>query len=185
MNIIGKNICFSGGSKGADKLFGELATKAGHKVYHWSFQGHYSPCPKEQIYQLSYSKLLEADKHLKLANDYLKRTWPTSSEYVNNLLRRNYYQIKYASQVYATTPFDENMKPLGGTSWAILMAMERRIQIYNFDPNDQQWYEFNYVKWQKCNDVPTPSGWYAGIGSSELLDVAANVIKELYSPLIS
>ena len=180
------NICYSGGSKGADQLFGELAEKVGHQIVHWSFEGHYSPCKKRYVIPLKAISLAKADTHLIKANQYLKRTFPTKMEYVNNLLRRNYYQITDSERVYSSTPFDEDFKPLGGTSWAIVMGIDIGInEFYNYDINRHSWIQFNPERktWYEIDikDIPTPYGKYTGIGSSELSQEAAEQIRLLYN----
>lgn len=180
------NICYSGGSMGADQLFGEMAEQSGHKVVHWSFQNHHSPCKREFVHQLPYVDLLKADPYLKQADLYLKRTWPTRSEYVNNLLRRNYYQIKDSERLYASCAFDEDMKPLGGTAWAIVMAMQQDMnEIYVFDHTRDQWFSWlsdGAFSWLPVSfdSIPYPHGKYAGIGSSKLPKNGRQAIIDLY-----
>lgn len=170
------NICYSGGAKGADTIFGEQAAKAGHKVV------HYRP---KNVKDPEIKKL--ADQQLILANKYLKRTYPTDKESVNDLLRRNYLQIRTADKIYAVTPLNENMIPYGGTAWAIVMGMNYGIEeIYVFDYVKDCWYEYNGVSWNKVRYVPEPEGEYAGIGSRVLPENGVKVIKSLYrfNPLL-
>ena len=39
------NICLSGGADGSDLQWAMMAGSLGHKVVHWSFQGHRSEAP--------------------------------------------------------------------------------------------------------------------------------------------
>lgn len=187
------NICYSGGSKGADVLFGKLALEAGHDLIHWSFQNHHIAGQKLNAKVLSYPQLMEADQPLKMANEFLKRQYPTRSEYVNNLLRRNYWQIKEADSVYAAMRFTDDMIPLGGTSWAIIMAAMklRRPKAYIFNINDDKWYRFPevislYGSHQRLlteidfTKIPKPQGKYAGIGASDLPENGIQAIESLY-----
>ena len=178
------NTCYSGGSKGADQLFGELAAKADHQVFHWSFQGHHSRGTKETTYILNAVRLAEANRPLIEANNYLNRNYPTRSEYVNNLLRRNYYQVKHSQRIYAVCNFTEDMVPLGGTAWAIVMGANLGIsEMYVFDQDREQWFEYDKkFQWEEIqrSDIPTPHGHYAGIGKSELNKAGADAIISLY-----
>lgn len=185
------NICYSGGAKGADITFGNAASKAGHKVIHWSFQNHHCLGEKNQIVRLNAHQLSKADEQLKLANYYLQKTFPTRSEYVNNLLRRNYYQVNGSDRIYAACRFDRsddfNVKPLGGTSWALVMGIDMGIkEVYVFDLDLDQWlfYENNpfLSSWQPIDfdDIPKPSGNYAGIGASNLTKNGKIAIESLY-----
>lgn len=166
------NICYSGGAKGADTIFGEQAAKAGHKVVHYRPKDVKDPQLKKV-----------ADIYLLAANDFLKRTYPTDKESVNDLLRRNYLQIEQADKIYAITPLNEDMIPYGGTAWAIAMGMIIGIEeIYVFDYVKDCWFShIGLNKWDKLNDFPPkPEGEYAGIGSRILPANGVRAIEKLY-----
>lgn len=191
--ILNGGLCLSGGSDGADKLFGENALEAGHRVIHWSFLNHRSEGRPENTIVLPAINLLQADSQLNLANVYLQRTFPTRSEYVNNLLRRNWYQVETTDRVYAVCKFDDDYKPIGGTSWAIVMAIHNHVQeIYAFNVSIERWMKFDrkYIdtnmihkdEWEliDLDDVPRPHGIYTGIGMSELSQIGHDAIVSLY-----
>ena len=183
------NICYSGGAVGADSLFGELAAKAGHKVIHWAFAEQGSKVPKETLNRLPYGLLIKADPWLKRTNVILKRTFPTRSVYTNNLLRRNYFQVKTTERVYAITRLDENNGiPQGGTGWAIVMGILLKVpEIYVFDPDANFWNKFdnfnsrfNQITWEAISSPPLPYGRYTGIGNIDLTESGINAIRGLY-----
>lgn len=185
------NVCHSGGSKGADLLFGKLAARAGHKVFHHSFAGHYTDdCPEGTVVTHNAFELSLADKELRKCVGFLKKEYPTRSIYVNGLLQRNYYQINNSDRVYASCAFDSGFIPQGGTAWALTMAMNRGItEIYNFDWSAFNglgaWYKWRGTfmdKWEEipAKDVPLPYGSYAGIGSSGLPGNGRQAIWDLY-----
>jgi hypothetical protein len=139
---------------------------------------------------------MRAHNPLLEANSILDRKYPTRSEYVNNLLRRNYYQISISDSIYAVCLIDKNGIPVGGTAWAIAMGVQRGIdRIYVFDPDKGAWFILNSVhkaqgsfnksvwksSWLHSFEMPPmPSGHYAGIGMSELPDNGAAEIRKLY-----
>lgn len=181
--------CFSGGAKGADQLFGECAEAVGHAVVHWTFGEHFSPCRKELIVRLGYTHLMKADPYLIEANALIKRQFPTRSEYVNNLLRRNFYQVFDNDRLYAVTALNPDGIPFGGTAWAIVMGYNLGMrEMYVFDTVVNVWKSFerkngNRYEWNEHwddEDIPFPKGRYAGIGSSELPESGAISIRKLY-----
>ena len=112
----------SGGADGADTEWGEIASLHGHEVIHFSFDGHNTRCKNGQIIRLPYNHLTVADPWLKKAKTYLHRQYPSKSKYVNNLLRRNYYQVKETDAVYAIGTFQPHTNIVdGGTAWATTM----------------------------------------------------------------
>lgn len=183
-----EHICFSGGAQGADAKFGEMATKAGHGVVHFSFSNHNTQCPKDTVLILQDSELVLADPLLEICAKKLGRTFPTRNDHVNNLLRRNYFQVNQTERVYAVAPIDKDGKIIGGTAWAVQMAIQRHVkEIYLFDSFAERWYTYDpMTEWEdywKPTDylyVPRPYGYYTGIGTRELPEAGAAAIEVLY-----
>lgn len=150
--LVGKlsdNLMLSGGAKGADTIWGEYATKAGHQVIHWSFDGHKSHAPENQTVKLDIETLKEADIRLEMAKQSLGRNIPYNKPWIVNLLRRNWFQVQYAESVFAVGTFADDA-PIagieinrqrknklginGGTAWAIQMYVDRWQEAREKDP---------------------------------------------------
>lgn len=185
------NSCLSGGADGADLQWGMCAGSAGHHVVHWSFEGHRSKAPDAEVSILSKEQLEQADESVKRANKTLKRHFPTRNGFVNNLLRRNYYQIKWTQAVYAVAKL-ENGIVSGGTAWATQMYMDRYLfdgepieecHLYLFDQLTEKWFSWSNG-WIEITEPPVPSGVWTGIGSRELTDAGKHAIRALlgFSP---
>lgn len=143
------NLCLSGGAKGADATWGEEASKIGHQVIHWSFDGHKSYGNPDHTIKLDEETLKEADIRLEEANLSLKRRIPYGKPWIVNLLRRNWFQVKYATTVYAVGTLNENaimrnqlhkqrkhdllvksdhLGINGGTSWSCQMYLDYYLE---------------------------------------------------------
>lgn len=184
------NICYSGGAEGADQFWGILALNYNHNLIHWSFGKHrknYNFIGGECTYILSQNELNLADPCLIKANYILKRQFPTKSLYVNNLLRRNYYQISTSNSVYAVSNIVNN-EISGGTAWAVQMFININIDNNEFNPLyvlnqiDDIWYEYDYYSetWTISKDIPCPSGIWTGIGTRNLLESSKNKMLDLF-----
>lgn len=181
-------VCYSGGATGADALFGQCAEKVGHKVIHYSFEGHGSK--EKNTVKLNMFELMEADPYLQDANKYIRRTFPSKKAEVNSLLRRNYYQVRETKRVYAVCPLDDRGIPLGGTAWAVAMAVVLKVRdIHVFDTFKGLWVRFVEVDpttkqfiWKaiEWTQVPFPSRQYTGIGSRTISASAEKAVKQLY-----
>lgn len=183
------NMCLSGGADGADIAWGIAAEKAGHRIVHWSFIGHRSTANNLSV--LNSTQLKVADSYLELANKSLMRKWPTSSNTVNNLLRRNFYQIYYSDSVYAISTLTQDrslLKISGGTAWACQMYVDRWLhtdsnmdncQLYLFDQLSEKWFNWKNT-WLEINQPPVPSGVYAGIGTRDLNQAGLHAICNVY-----
>src|SRR4051812_379906 len=121
------NLCISGAADGADIAWGEIAKHNGHAVCHWSFNGH-RPKISGDVYFLTNDQLKEADPALIKANQKLKRKYPTNSNHVNNLLRRDYWQVIRSDSVYIVSWFVKDSSLLtinGGSAWAAQIYVDQ------------------------------------------------------------
>ena len=174
----GSNVCLSGGADGADLQWGLQAGKAGHGVIHWSFQGHRTQAPEQEVVRLTEEQLKRADEALKRANRTLKRSWPSKHDITNNLLRRNYYQIKDTQALYAVSDLSWDKGVSGGTAWATQMYMDRFLidgepmencQLYLLNKATLRWYSWYDGKWDlMISRPPRPKGLWTGIGSRDI-----------------
>ena len=90
----------SGGAEGSDLYWQRIGTKFGMKVKAFSFEAHNTRNSNARVV-LSLEQLKKADEFLHNANRTLKRHFPTGKSFVNNLLRRNWYQVKDTRAVFA------------------------------------------------------------------------------------
>ena len=166
-----QDICLSGGADGADLQWGMVAGAAGHMVVHWSFAGHRSMAPPAEIVVLDDAQLQAADEFCLKASKTLKRHFPPKSLKVQNLLRRNWYQVKDAERVYAVVEKVTDGIVAGGTAWATQMFIDRhqgkRCECYIFDQETDSWYRWD-EGWFAIGAPPMPHGVWAGVGTRKL-----------------
>jgi hypothetical protein len=178
-------ICNSGGAQGADMAFERACVKKGITVRAYSFQGHKTESQNKII--LTETQLLEGHQSLLVANETLKRWYP-GKPWVNNLLRRNYYQIKDAQAVFAIAQIDQKGWKVvdGGTGWAVEMAKNFKIPVFVFDQNLKHWYNwcFEAQEWEVINLDSIPKyEIFAGIGSRDLTQEGETEINRLIDHL--
>ena len=176
LTALGENLCLSGGADGADLQWGMMAGSVGHSVIHWSFQGHKSQAPSSEVVVLDDASLGEADELLKRANATLRRRFPGKNRFINNLLRRNYYQVKWTESLYGVGELKKDQVQ-GGTAWAVQMYMDRftldgesmdTCRLYFYDQLLDQWMQWR-GQWSVMDaPPPMPSGIWTGIGTREL-----------------
>lgn len=181
------DLCLSGGAKGSDAQWGMTAGSAGHSVIHWSYDKHKVWAPEQETVRLTQDQLDVADTFLHRANKTLGRVVPTWKPWLCNLLRRNYYQVKWTNSVYAVGKFKDG-KVDGGTAWAIQMYLDRfiydgedpaRCKLYFFDQENACWFVWQ-DGWQVLpGPPPVPTGVWTGIGTRELNDAGKTAIRTL------
>ncbi|MBI9069152.1 MAG: hypothetical protein JEZ09_17785 [Salinivirgaceae bacterium] len=178
----------SGGAEGADIAFENEALSKGHEAVSFSFKGHKTESRRVKL--LSFEQLIKADSLLFLCAKKLNRTFPTKSDYVNNLLRRNFYQIASSQCVVAIAGLEFNKKNVkGGTGWAVEMAKLFDITLFLFDQEACKWYSFTNEEgiehWIEEETTPSLKHYkrVTGIGSRKLTDNGANSIKAVMSTI--
>lgn len=171
--------CYSGGAIGADIFWGKVASEYGHDVKHFVFENH--RYRGENNIVLTPSDLEQANEFLIEANKTLKRSFPTKNEYVNNLLRRNYFQIKDSDSVYAVSEIKDNMVQ-GGTAWAVQMFLNMgKTECYVYDQVQKEWFYYENGSWLVMGFAPeTPTGSYAGIGTRKLNSFGEDAIFNVF-----
>ena len=181
------DICLSGGAKGSDAQWGMMAGRYGHSVIHWSFGNHKVFAPEQEMVRLSDEQLLIADPFLEKAAKTIKRPYPGNrSEFVKNLLRRNYYQVAWSNALYGVGSIKNGLVQ-GGTGWAVQMFLDINAAKAQFEPLDLYFYEQNQEVWYRWaggwkaleGQPPPPSGIWAGIGTRELNDSGKWAIRQL------
>lgn len=184
------DLCLSGGAKGADSQWGMTAGSAGHSVIHWSYGGHRAPVPEVELVRLTNEQLLVADPYLHTANKTLKRVVPTWKPWLCNLLRRNFYQVKWTQRVYAVGKFGRDGLVDGGTAWAVQMYLDRfyendepyeKCELYFYDQDSDNWLKWQVAErtWAVIDTPPKPHGVWTGIGTRELTDAGKSAIRAL------
>jgi hypothetical protein len=182
-----ENICLSGGADNSDLQWGMMAGRLGHKVVHWSFQGHRTDAPPAELVQLSQNQLEEADRFIERANRAIRRNWPSRTTSTNNLLRRNWYQVKDTGAVYAVGNMEDRAIK-GGTAWAVQMYMDRflydgepleKCQLYFYDQTTFVWWQWR-GQWEiRVSQPPMPQGVWTGIGTRDLTSDGKWMIRKV------
>jgi hypothetical protein len=184
------NTCFSGGARGSDHAWGLMAADRDHQVIHFSFDGHRT-ADAAHVEVLTRAQLDEADPWVQAAAKPMKRRLSTAKPHVMDLLRRNWYQVRYAERVYAIGRLVADdpgaLKIAGGTAWAAQMYVNRwyeerhfpECELYLFDMETNQWMQW-WECWRKITAPPIPHGRYAGIGSREITDAGVEAIFRAY-----
>lgn len=176
-----EHICLSGGAEGADLQFGMCAGSAGHTVIHFHFKGHKSSAPQVELVELTTEQLQAADEYVKRANGTLKRRFPTSKGFVNNLLRRNWYQVENSERCYAVATIKNGLVQ-GGTAWATQMFIDKHYgaacECYVFCQESGKWFKWEGF-WNEILLPPVPHGVWTGIGSRELKTNGKEAIRNL------
>jgi len=133
-----KYTCHSGGCAGSDMFWENEGAKYGVKTIAYSFYNHKQDSYNQKI--LTVDELNEGFEHVMIANKSLKRYPQGQPQYINNLLSRNWYQVKNSDAVFAIGKFKTKLIVDGGTGWAVQMAIDSNKPVFFFDQPTNAWY---------------------------------------------
>lgn len=171
---------FCGGAKGSDLYWQQKGAQLGIEVKAYSFENHAKKNTARVV--LSKEELSQANEYLIRANKTLKRHFPTGRNFVDNLLRRNWYQVKDTESVFAIARILASLRTVeGGTGWAVQMAIDQEKVIYVFDTGSNKWHKFDY-KIHKFSPCRTPRLTFksTGIGTRQLTDSGRRAIEKVF-----
>jgi hypothetical protein len=176
--IISQFMLHSGGAKGSDIAWQRIGEEYGlERTNHYFINNFNTPFGNYGI-DLDNEMITVIDADLIKANKTLKRSFPTRNAYVNNLLRRNWFQVKNSMAVYAISTITDNLVD-GGTGWAVQIAIDKRMPAFVFCQRRKKWFKYNLGIWQETS-TPILTEHFAGIGSRELTEDGEKAIREIY-----
>lgn len=179
----------SGGAKGSDKEWTDVASKYGvSDIQNLYVPGTDAPYGDTEL-EMETAKL--ADPYLELIAHLIGRNFPTNNEGINDLLRRDYYQIVDTDIVFAVAPLDKDGYIKGGTAWASYSALLNDIPVYHFEQNDKKWYllerttkeknDISHVKTQVQTPTLNNITVFTGIGSRSIDEMDKMAIEQVFA----
>lgn len=173
-------VCHSGGCSGADITWETEGLKYGVKTISYSFWNHNQNGRNQKI--LTVEELKEGFQHVLKANETLKRKPDTQPQYVQNLLNRNWFQVKNSEALFAIGKFANKRIVDGGTGWAVQMAIDEGKPVFVFDQNENVWKKFAYDlnEFGQLYVIPKLTVNFAGVGTRDINENGKKAIIEIY-----
>ena len=167
---------FSGEAEGSDLYWRGIANQYGIKGEDFT------------IKSINKDTRAEATEKVEQANKTLNRVFPVQpnkertqkqADYINNLILRDWLQVKNADTIIAIGRLKNGIVE-GGTGWAVQMAINEGKPVYVFSQNSGKWYKNINGKWES-SDVPTLTPRFAGIGTRQLNDAGKQAIVDVFT----
>ena len=167
----------------ADLVWEDKLKEKGVTTESHSFQGHNQGGENKIVH--SETELKAADDHINKANETLGRTgkgWTDitskAGKYVRNLFRRNWHQVKDASQVLAVADINADGQVEGGTAVAVQMAIDNNKPVYVYDQKTNLWKTWDGEQFV-TTDTPTLAPNSATIGTREITATGKAAIDDV------
>ena len=177
----------SGGAIGSDTYWGEVGNKYNISTNHY-YLGKKTPNGNIEI---SKEDAVEGKVKVTKAAIQMGRINPNHTV-KNELLIRDWAQVKYADAVFAVTTLLQAGDKIdstriakipqgkGGTGYAIQMAINEGKPVYLFDQVRNQWFTYKNNTWVKT-DTPVLTKNFAGIGTRNLNENGKKAIEDVFS----
>ncbi len=168
---------YSGGMKGAEAAFGEMAEKWGMTEVTFSYDGHTLERDVNVI-MLSEEDLNRGDISMELASKMMKRTYYQKKK-IRKVLQSIFQIVNSGYQVFAVGFILDDQTVKGGTGWAVELAklFNRPVSVY--DQGKKQWFTWKDSGWQE--DSPRIEyETIAGSGTRNLSDDGKQAIEQLF-----
>lgn len=191
MNQNKPTLIFSGGAKGADTIFNVVAQELCIPIINFSFTGHYYDKKKikpSTIYVLPPSRLYIGKPYLEKAITN-RRLIHSNKTYVNNLLLRDYWQVKDSECVLAIGKIkkilcvDGSEQVDGGTGYAVEFAKQENKPIYLIVGTTIYIYDYKVNGFTKIDKIPNLQfKKVACVGSRNIENIKStfNYVKKIF-----
>lgn len=181
----------SGGALGADTMWGTIGERYGVVSNHY-YLGDKTPAGNTKMTQED-----AKEGAIKVAQAAKANYGYQYGAMKNGLLIRDWAQVKYADAVFAVgtmvkpgerifpnIPNDtrkaEQTAVIGGTGYAVEMAIQAGKPVYVFDQSRNRWFKHTEGKWSTMDETPTLTQNFAGIGSRNLTAAGEQAIRDVY-----
>ncbi|MCK5226813.1 MAG: hypothetical protein KAJ60_04705 [Desulfobulbaceae bacterium] len=182
--MLDKNKCtlYSGGLRGAECAFGEIAEKFGIKEVTLSFEGM-SPEREAGLQILSTEELKRGDISMELVSKMMHRTYYETDK-IRKVLQVIFHMVNNGHQVFAVGSIQQDNTVKGGTGWAVELAKVFNRPVSVYDQQAGQWFSWQNNSWQK--DTPKIEyDTFVGSGTRNLTDAGRAAIENLFKASFS
>ena len=171
-------VLHSGGARGAEEAFGEMAERYGIREITFSFEGHANRSRDRGMRLLTEEDLRLGDVSLRYVSHRLGRVFP-STPAVRKVIQSIWHQIRPCQQVFVVGEIQEDDTVRGGTGWGAELARRWKKDLFVFDQGKGGWFSWDGRAWVAADPV-IDSPMFAGSGTARLDDSGRQAIESLF-----
>lgn len=169
---------YSGGHKGAESEFGQLAEAWGIREIHFSFKGHNIARTRGTVRVLSPEELDKGNVSMEIVSARLGRNF-SQVEKIRKVIQSIFHMVNNGYQVVAVGWIQDDDTVKGGTGWAVELArlFNRPVNVY--DQDRRSWFTWKEGKWTPDTPVIAHKT-FVGTGTRNLTDDGRQALRALY-----
>lgn len=169
---------YSGGARGAEAAFGEVAEGYGVAEVNFTFDGHHIHRTKG-VRRLTPEELAKGDVSMtevakRLHRDYSTRPW------MRQILQSIWHQVNNGFQVFVVGTIQNDGTVKGGTGWAAELAKMWNRPLHVFDQERGHWFTWRNDTWIEDEPVIAHKA-ICGTGTRNLNDAGRKAIEDLFA----
>lgn len=168
---------YSGGAKGTESAFGTAAERYGVHEVNFTFEGHRQERDSGR-YLLSPRELAAGDVSLVYVSRRLNRTYNAEGGVIRRVLQTLWHMVSRSQQVFVVGAIQDDGTVIGGTGWSVELARMWNKDLWVFDQDQEQWFQWSGEEWTPGEPV-IHSVHFAGTGTRYLKDSGAKAIDAL------
>ncbi len=169
----------SGGSSGAEAVFGECAEKYGLHEINFSFEGH-KTIRTRGLVKLNTEELELAHVSDKYIESLMHRTYPRTPLF-QKVLQSIWHQVNTSSEVFMVGKIMPDKTVKGGTGWAAELAHHWHKPVYVFDQEENKWFSWQDSDWVETIEPKVSRSRFTGSGTRFLTDQGRKAIQSLFA----
>lgn len=168
---------YSGGARGTEAAFGDIAARWGLREVNFTFDGHKQE-RTEGAYRLSPRELEAGDVSLVYVSRRLNRTY-NENGLIRRVLQALWHMVSRSQQVFVVGAIQADGTVVGGTGWSVELGRMWSKDLWVFDQDQDGWFNWDGTNW--IPGVPRiQSAYVAGTGTRYLDANGREAIEALF-----
>jgi hypothetical protein len=168
---------YSGGARGSEAAFGEIAAQYGIQEVNFTFEGHKQERTQGR-HLLSESELHAGNVSLVYVSNRLSRTYSEGS-LIRRVLQTLWHMVSRSQQIFVIGEIQADGTVVGGTGWSVELARMWDKNLWVYDQARLGWYQWADQDW--TSGTPTISkAHHCGTGTRYLSEAGRAAIEDLY-----
>lgn len=172
-------VLFSGGLRGAEAAFGEVAERYGVEEVNFTFDGHHIE-RRRGVRTLNHEELAQGDVSLEYVGRLLNRHFP-KTDYFRRVLQTIWHQVNNAQEVYVIGKILADGTVKGGTGWGSEFAKICNKPLFVFDQDHDSWSRWSGSAWEEAAAPRLRHVHFTGTGTRHLQDNGRAAIAKLFA----
>lgn len=169
---------FSGGARGAETAFGELAERYGLEEVNFSFDGHVMD-RQRGVRVLTQDELELKDVSLTYVSRLMNRKY-SGAPIFRKVLQSICWQVASGREVFVVGAIQDDLTVKGGTGWGAEYAKICNKPLHVFDQERGGWFKWNQDAWEAEEAPVIGDRHFTGTGTRFLNDAGRQALAGLF-----